>query len=320
MDLPLLDAISAQARNMLANMNSSAWSRSELHSFALGLLGIAWAHAFLTVEPRELGTILKKSLMGIGCQLDGEYDKCGAVGFTLPELEPEAIRGIMAKEPHLEIELQGMVVIHKQPDWEVDGKVRARSEAAYEGGIPALSRWLRARLPRSQHPLTRNAALDFGFLHRLDVPSSGLILCGTTFTGLLCLRHQLDTYLVERQYSVWGHGLADVALREVVANIDPQTVESRRSFVSEVNGKPAKSWFTIPAHLIIPSSHRPPTSPESCSVFVIRIRTGRRHQIRAHMLHVGHPTVVDAKYAAIQVSFYHLAACEQGYLHSNCPD
>merc|ERR1711865_690335 len=189
-----------------------------------------------------------------------------------------------------------------------------------EDGPPALSRWLRAALPRSRHPVTRNADLDYGFLHRLDVPSSGLILCGTTLTGLLCLRLQLDTYQVERQYSVWGHGLADVALREVVANIDPKTVDSRRSFVSEVQGKPAKSWFKIPAHLAVPSYAGPLDSLESCSVFIIRIRTGRRHQIRAHMLHSGHPTMVDAKYAASKLAFFHLASFEQGYLRSGCPD
>lgn len=235
------------------------------------------------------------------------------------EVEPDATRGIAAMEPCLEIALQGMVVIHKQPDWEVDGKNRAQRECDTEEGPPALSRWLRTILPRSCHPVTRNADLDYGFLHRLDVPSSGLILCGTTLSGLLCLRLQLDTYSIERQYCVWGHGLADVSIREVVANIDPKTVDSRRSYVSDVHGKPAKSWFRIPAHLIVPPGCLL-GGFEACSAFIIRIRTGRRHQIRAHMLHLGHPTVVDAKYAAVTACFYELATYEEGYLHSGCPD
>lgn len=302
---------------MLHNFQTTGWSHRELTSFALGLLGIAWAHAFLEAEPRELGQMLGQSLMSIGSELDHRDSRSRSAA---PEYEPEATRGILATEPHLDIDLRGMIVIHKQPDWEVDGKRRAQKGTEAEGTPPALSLWLRAALPRSQHPLTRNAEMDYGFLHRLDVPSSGLILCGTTFTGLLCLRLQLDTYLVERQYAVWGHGLADVRLREVVANIDPKTVESRRSYVSETQGKPAKSWFTIPAHFLAPSGQGPLATRESCSTFIIRIRTGRRHQIRAHMLHSGHPTAVDAKYATISVSFYHLAAFEQGYLRSGCPD
>lgn len=37
---------------------------------------------------------------------------------------------------------------------------------------------------------------------------------------------------------------------------------------------------------------------ESClSIVALRILTGRRHQIRAHMAHIGHPLVCDGKYA-----------------------
>lgn len=263
--------------------------------------------------------MLRKALTSIGCDLDQRERQLMTSFPDVSEWDPEATSGIMAAEPHLEITLRGMAVIHKQPDWEVDGKFRSQQQGAFEHGPPALSLWLRTALPRSQHPLTRNADLDYGFLHRLDVPSSGLILSGTTFTGLLSLRLQLDTYLVERQYGVWGHELASAALREVAINIDPMTVDSRRSFVSDAHGKPAKSWFAVPAHFQLPLQGRPLDRPDSCSAFIIRIRTGRRHQIRAHMLHVGHPTVVDAKYACSHLIFHHLASFEQGYLRSGCP-
>jgi len=171
--------------------------------------------------------------------------------------------------------------------------------------------------------VSHDASLDFGFLHRLDVPSSGLILCGTTFTGLMALRWQLDTYQIERQYAVWGHGLAPVEVREVAANIDPQTIDSRRSFIGQARGKPAKSWFKVPAHLRRPGrlelGPREPEIRDACSAFIVRIRTGRRHQIRAHMLHAGHPTAVDAKYAAVGVAFFYLAVYEQGYIRLGCP-
>lgn len=193
--------------------------------------------------------------------------------------------------------------MHKQPDWEVDGKGRAQLELSDDisSNAPlALSAWLRGQLPQEAAPLVHDSAIDFGFLHRLDVPSSGLILCGTTLSGFLCLRWQLDTHRVERQYAVWGHGLAACELQQVVTNIDPQTILSRRSFVSPHHGKPAKTLFIIPAHMST-------ILHDFLSTFLVRIHTGRRHQIRAHMRYAGHATVADNKYAdaVVNVSCRH---------------
>ena len=49
------------------------------------------------------------------------------------------------------------------------------------------------------------------------------------------------------------------------------------------------------------------------SLLAIRIRTGRRHQIRTHMLHAGHPVVCDGKYTT-SVAFER-AWCERSFLH-----
>jgi len=65
-----------------------------------------------------------------------------------------------------------------------------------------LSAWLRDTLSQPDCPLQWRADMDLGFLLCLDVPRSRLILCGTTFSGLLALRWQLDTHQVERQYMV----------------------------------------------------------------------------------------------------------------------
>ena len=65
-----------------------------------------------------------------------------------------------------------------------------------------LSAWSRDTLSQPDCPLQWRTDMDLGFLLCLDVPRSGLILCGTTFSGLLALRWQLDTHQVERQYMV----------------------------------------------------------------------------------------------------------------------
>lgn len=219
-------------------------------------------------------------------------------------------------------DLRGVAVVHKPPDWEVDGKARANKENVTDDCPLALSAWLRTALESTTCPVPWCADMDFGFLHRLDVPSSGLILCGTTFTGLMSLRWQLDTYRVERQYTVFGHHLASSQLQVVIANIDPATIDSLRSFVHEVRGKPAKTHLKVSAHFGIASyrNARLEEDAESCSTFVIRIRTGRRHQIRAHLLFSDHATIVDCKYATKCIFFPYLAMYERAYLKAGCPD
>jgi len=59
-------------------------------------------------------------------------------------------------------------------------------------------------------------------------------------------------------------------------------------------GRVATTWFRAVAHL----THTWQEIAElTFSVVAIRIGTGRRHQIRTHLTHLGHPTVLDAKYA-----------------------
>jgi len=195
-----------------------------------------------------------------------------------------------------------MLVIHKPPDWEVDGKSREEEDNVCDRPLP-LSSWLRATFSKSSCPVAWMPSLDFGFLHRLDVPSSGLILCGSTITGLMMLRWQLDTYCIEREYLVFAHGLVPAEFRESRANIDPASPDSRRTYATQATGKPAKTFLKAPAALVVPSRHAIglPAFQEYCTAFAISIHTGRRHQIRAHLLDGGHPVLVDGKYATESV-------------------
>ncbi|CAE7227294.1 SRCAP, partial [Symbiodinium pilosum] len=51
-----------------------------------------------------------------------------------------------------------------------------------------------------EYPLLFSEVHQYGIIHRLDVPSSGLILVGKTFGGYFTLRWQQDTYDLGRHY------------------------------------------------------------------------------------------------------------------------
>ena len=54
---------------------------------------------------------------------------------------------------------------------------------------------------------------------------------------------------------------------------------------------------------------------EDYSLVAIRIRTGRRHQIRTHMAHIGNPIVCDGKYTSAKIFLKDKEWCERNFLH-----
>eukprot|EP00404_Azadinium_spinosum_P024100 CAMPEP_0180593864 /NCGR_PEP_ID=MMETSP1037_2-20121125/20471_1 /TAXON_ID=632150 /ORGANISM="Azadinium spinosum, Strain 3D9" /LENGTH=229 /DNA_ID=CAMNT_0022612259 /DNA_START=470 /DNA_END=1156 /DNA_ORIENTATION=- len=188
-------------------------------------------------------------------------------------------------KPSLPIDLQGIVTIYKPSDWEVDGLV------VDEGSHPPLSAYMQSIFPRAAFPLVWNAEHNYGFLHRLDIPSSGLVLGGTSYEGYYCLRLQLDTQRLRREYMVVCQGISPSTLTEIVARVDVAPDPSQRKSINE-SGKPSQTQVCIEAHIVGTSD----LGAGRLCITAIRIFTGRRHQIRVHMRHCDHPSVADARY------------------------
>ena len=241
---------------------------------------VRWAFAFASTLTPGLCRELARRLSTIGVQLDRDV-------LDLQLLPP--VRDVQSgpswkAQPRIVSDTRGMTVLFKPPGWEVDGPL---SEL---GGHP-LSEFLRAEFP--SHSLPFLADFQYGFIHRLDVPSSGLILAGKTFEGLYSLRMQINTFSISREYLVLCDGVASASLIECRLPID---VVARRSLAvlpsseSSDSGRAALTWFRFLAHF-----------RSECSLVSIRIHTGRNHQIRTHLLRAGHPTVVDGRYTCLSV-------------------
>lgn len=96
-------------------------------------------------------------------------------------------------EPSITLGLIDRVVVSKPPGWEV-----------HDAGTPRqLHTWLRSL---GSWPILWDPEFDFGFLHRLDVPSSGLILVATTYGAYYDLQLQLRSGMIGRDYVVLNHG------------------------------------------------------------------------------------------------------------------
>merc|ERR1739848_98851 len=97
----------------------------------------------------------------------------------------------------------GMAVVMKPPGWEADTTDREHDHGEHRGQL--LSHYMQQRYPQADFPLVHQPSFGYGFLHRLDIPSSGLLLMSTTFEGLYALRWQLNTHLLVREYFTLCH-------------------------------------------------------------------------------------------------------------------
>ena len=124
-----------------------------------------------------------------------------------------------------------------------------------------------------------------GIVHRLDKETSGLLVVAKRERAHRRLAADLARRKVSRGYlaASWGHLDQDVETVDAPVGRDP-TDRTRMAVVEE--GKPATT------HLRRLERWR------SADFLAVRLETGRTHQIRVHLRHIGHPVVRDDTYAA----------------------
>lgn len=123
-----------------------------------------------------------------------------------------------------------------------------------------------------------------GIVHRLDRDTSGLMVVAKNDAAHRALADELKARRIRRVYltAAWGH-LADDEVR-VDAPIARHPAERKRMAVVE-GGRPARTRF------------RRLERWRAADLVRAELETGRTHQIRVHLLHLGHPVVGDRTYA-----------------------
>lgn len=121
-----------------------------------------------------------------------------------------------------------------------------------------------------------------GIVHRLDKDTSGLMVVGRTLASVTELTRRIAAREVHREYLAIAHGaIHDDAVIQAPVGRDPR---SRTRMAVVPSGKPARTDVTVLAG--------------DARVTAVRclLHSGRTHQIRVHMTHIGHPLVGDDTY------------------------
>lgn len=125
-----------------------------------------------------------------------------------------------------------------------------------------------------------------GIVHRIDKDTSGLLVVAKNDAAHLGLAAQFKAHSIDRRYRaiVIGHlrtlaGTVDAALGRSSSN------RKKMAVVHEDRGKHAVThWKKVQAL-------------QGADLIECRLETGRTHQVRVHMAHVGHPLAGDPAYA-----------------------
>src|SRR5229473_10474 len=129
-----------------------------------------------------------------------------------------------------------------------------------------------------------------GIVHRLDKDTSGLLVAAKTETAHRGLSHDFALRRVERAYSAIVWGVPAPAAGEIVGNIGRSPANRKKmAVVADTRGRSAVTRYRVMRRFdagIIGVA----------ALTECRLLTGRTHQIRVHLAHIGHPLIGDPAY------------------------
>ncbi|HKX64887.1 MAG TPA: RluA family pseudouridine synthase [Rhizomicrobium sp.] len=128
-----------------------------------------------------------------------------------------------------------------------------------------------------------------GIVHRLDKDTSGLLVAAKTERAMASLAKQFANHTIERAYNavVWGSPRDAAGLIE--SQIGRSPFDRKRMTVLRAGGKRAATRYKVIEKF-------GPVERAFAALIECRLETGRTHQIRVHLTHLGHPLIGDAQY------------------------
>ena len=196
-----------------------------------------------------------------------------AVSVTVPDPEPVDIQ---AKEMPLDIvyEDADVVVINKPKGLVVHPAAGHQDDTLVNGLMYAMGDSLSGI----------NGELRPGIVHRIDKDTSGLLAVAKNDLAHVVLASQLKDHTMARTYECIVCGNLKEDSGTVNAPIGRHPSDRKKMCVIERNSKEAVThWEVI-------------TRYRGYTHVRCKLETGRTHQIRVHMAHIGHPILGDTVY------------------------
>jgi len=129
-----------------------------------------------------------------------------------------------------------------------------------------------------------------GLVHRIDKDTSGLLLISKNERSMTYLARQFFDHTITRKYIALAWG--DLEQDGTVEGYIGRSVSDRR--VMSIHDDPEKGKWSVTHYKVLERLNY-------VTLIECQLETGRTHQIRAHMKHVGHPLFSDATYGGDKI-------------------
>lgn len=152
-----------------------------------------------------------------------------------------------------------------------------------------------------------NGILRPGIVHRIDKDTSGLLIVAKTDKAHIGLAEQIKEHSFTREYNAVIVGHLKESEGTINAPIGRNPKDRKKMCVTQTNSKNAVTHYnTIQDY-------------EGYSHISLKLETGRTHQIRVHMAHLGHAVAGDYVYGNDKKSAYLNGQClhaiKIGFVH-----
>lgn len=174
--------------------------------------------------------------------------------------------------------------------------------------------------PRGSDTLESRVFAYLGFaahpVHRLDSETTGLVLFAKLPFVQAHLQQQMQSGTFAKQYEAWVLGRPEPGEGEIDAPIAREHPDSFTRIVT-LNGQRAVSRYRTLKSVAW-------TDGQLLSLMRLSPVTGRTHQLRVHMTHIGCPLLGDTRYftaasqaasASLRLTYHQLSAVSLSFLH-----
>ncbi len=129
-----------------------------------------------------------------------------------------------------------------------------------------------------------NGVLRPGIVHRIDMDTTGVLIVCKNDMAHHSIAAQLKEHTITRRYEAIVHGVIKEDEGVVDAPVGRHPRDRKKMCVNYQNGKTAVTHYRVLKRF------------QGFTHIECRLETGRTHQIRVHMAHLGHPLLGDVVY------------------------